>query len=368
MCCVENSIGSMPDEQHQLDQALDNLFQEGTTTETNSENSTEYEEDPNPFDQYMNRGNFLRQLRLLALADEAERAASMNIPSQYPSAMEGEEEKKDCDDDGYPSASTANDEVDDVVDIISSTGEKILRYESFLAHQRYFDDVKHCDIKYMDFGNMFNSVGESCGSLVVEQNKRLGKGGFCWDAGFVLGEHVIANEAEWNTESSMTSVVDLGSGTGLSGLMIAKAAECHVTITDLPEFEELMRSNVDRNFNHGCEVSTDTPRGLGGKGVVTSRTLRWGVEEDYCGAPYDVVIGADIVASLYDPFALAQTLHALSGPKTKIYISGKSRLDKPHEEFDVELSRMFRTVKKITNPDTRMRNPSVFIIFAEGKI
>ena len=72
--------------------------------------------------------------------------------------------------------------------------------------------------------------------------------------------------------------------------------------------------------------------------------------------------------TISDPFALAQTLHALSGPETKIYISGKSRLDKPHEEFDVELSRLFRTVKKFTNHDSRMRNPGVFIIFAEGKI
>ena len=83
-----------------------------------------------------------------------------------------------------------------------------------------------------------------------------------------------------------------------------------------------MRSNVVRNFggdlsgdvndsnrggNSMAERENDpsdfdsTLRTVDGKakGTASSRVLRWGVPEDYEGAPYNVIIGADIVASLY---------------------------------------------------------------------
>ena len=44
--------------------------------------------------------------------------------------------------------------------------------------------------------------------------------------------------------------------------------------------------------------------------IVLCRLLWWGVELNYAGAPYDVVIGPDVVASPYDPVALAQMFHA----------------------------------------------------------
>ena len=197
-------------------------------------------------------------------------------------------------------------------------------------------------------------------------------------------------------------MLELGAGTGLCGIMVAKATNSHVTITDLPELQDLMAENVRRNFGHddvkeeegnvddtndvaAVELSEEERKlithldGTKSKGTVKSRVLRWGNEEDYFlqeddqqqkqgeQQAYDVIIGADIVASLYDPIALAQTLHALCGPTTKIYISSKSRLDKPHEEFDTEMTRLFTKVVKKVCPCSRLKTPNVFIIEAEGK-
>uniref|UniRef100_A0A7S2PVR2 Uncharacterized protein n=1 Tax=Skeletonema marinoi TaxID=267567 RepID=A0A7S2PVR2_9STRA len=357
------------------------------------------EEDETPFEQLMNRGNYLRQLRALALQDEMERRASTLF----------EEEKKEED-----NLDSGEEELCDHVYTISTTsavnnGEKVkvLEYNSYLAHQRYYDDLKHVDITYMDYGVIphrpsTNNTNEQSalegeegsnetdgGRVVIEQRKRLGKGGFCWDAAFVLGEHVIAHEEDWNVDTGRkggASVLELGAGTGLCGIMVGKATKSQVTITDLPELEELMGDNVRRNFGPSEDNDADDlskeERSLithldGGKakGTVTSRVLRWGVEEDYFlnnedkqeEQTYDVIIGADIVASLYDPVALAQTLHALCGPTTKIYISSKSRLDKPHETFDAEMARLFDRVEKKVPPCSRLKNPNVFIIQAEGK-
>lgn len=333
------------------------------------------------FDQLMNRGNYLRQLRMLALADDAERQAERR---EFRSGAFCEEKKEDFDDDDDAASCDQESLLEDEFQVVPSTKDKILNYNSYLAHQRYYDDLKHIDMKYIDYGPLANWKGqEDGGKLVVKQHKPLGKGGICWDAAFMLGEHVISLEDEWNaSESSARSapprVVELGAGTGICGMMVAKATNSHVILTDLPELAELMHDNIQLNFestddddgsssssstNDELQITTSTDKKA--MGTITSRTLCWGVEADYQGT-YDVIIGADIVTSLYDPVALAQTLHALSGPDTRIYLSGKARLDKPHEEFDAALDNLFENVRKV-EPRSRLRSPNVFIIIAEGK-
>ncbi|KAL3776177.1 hypothetical protein ACHAWO_005578 [Cyclotella atomus] len=333
--------------------------------------SFEEGDNPDPFLQQMSRGEYLRQLRMMALQDEMERAQEDEVP----------EEKCDL---HLVAHTDAMEEVQTL-----PTGERMLHYPTYLSHQRYYDDLKHVDMHYINYGligsstkpdaadNEFDreiyrvessndvrnvdvnssihvaptTTQETSGGLIVEQRKSLGKGGFCWDAAFILGEHVIHNENEWNQKK--TTVLELGSGTGLCGLMVAKATDARVTITDLPELLGLMQDNLQRNHPY--------------KSSVEARTLRWSCEEDYNGAPYDVIIGADIVASLYDPVALAGTLHALAGPNTKVYISAKSRLDKPHEEFDEEMERLFERCERVCEPDSRLKNPHVFVMRFEGK-
>ena len=320
------------------------------------------DEDPDPFLQQMNRGEYLRQLRLLALQDEMERSL----------------EETKCDNDAILAPITdinrkkVTQEPMDEVQIVN--GQRILHYDAYLAHQRYYDDLKHIDMHFINYGSFAKlsrvessndvrdmkatttSIGPATnGELIIQQDKSLGKGGFCWDAAFVLGEHVLLHHADWMGRGSRcTRVLELGAGTGLCGLMIAQATDAHVTITDLPELLPLMEGNLRRNF---CE---------GEKERVQARTLRWGCQEDYSDAPYDVILGADIVASLYDPVALAATLYALSGPDTKIYISSKSRLDKPHEEFDMEMKRLFGKVERV-EAESRLKNPDVFVMVFEGK-
>ncbi len=113
----------------------------------------------------------------------------------------------------------------------------------------------------------------------------------------------------------------LGTGMGLCGLMIAlMVLNCTVWLTNLPKLQDLMRLNVERNF--GMLSSS-------GDGIVLCRVLRWGVESDYTGTPYNVLIRANIVPLPYNLVALSQALHALRGPWTRAYVSGKVRLVGP---------------------------------------
>ena len=234
----------------------------------------------------------------------------------------------------------------------------------------------------------------------------------CWDAAFILAEHLIAHPEEWKNSSSIdkpTSLVELGSGTGLAGLMIAKALQCHVRITDLPQLLPLMTRNLIRNFdskhiindvtensppynaknpseqNHNDDefiqeifYSNDEQSATGksnsatisnakhSQGTVSASILRWGVTDD-CKQQYNLVLGADVVASLYDPIALAETMHALCHSTSVVYVSYKGRLTGPHEKFEERLRRLFASVDRI-RPTSRNENPDVWILKATEKI
>jgi hypothetical protein len=189
------------------------------------------------------------------------------------------------------------------------------------------------------------------------------------------------------THNKPTRIVELGAGTGLCGLMLAKAINnnCHVTLTDLPELLPLMQRNVFLNFggNHddsnekyGCLDDTCWKVLLQGRpkqaesssSLVSARVLRWGVEQDYChDEPFDIVLGADVVASLYDPLLLAQTIHSLCHDKSIVYVSYKGRLTGPHEQFQTALSELFEHIEILRPDDCRNRNPDVFILKAMHK-
>lgn len=215
---------------------------------------------------------------------------------------------------------------------------------------------------------------------------------------------MIQHEQEWNHSNSNnntpTFVVELGSGTGLCGCMIAKAVteDCRVQITDLPELLPLMTRNVQRNFdsNHVENDVFDSPKDENfasqtniddeellyelllendtrrttesteyARGTISARVLKWGDSKHY-PQDVDVVLGADVVASLYDPIALAETMHALCHDKSIVYVSFKERLTGPHEQFEERLESLFTTVERI-RPTSRNRNPQVWILKATGK-
>lgn len=205
----------------------------------------------------------------------------------------------------------------------------------------------------------------------------------------------MTNRTEWTRYGSDVSVcanmIELGTGTGLCGLMVAAAVpSAHVFLTDLPELQNLLQRNARRNFanvqsnfkqpDEDVAFSSLSQRDeealwqgrhgtLGNlTGTVTLGVLRWGDDKDMANyPPADVVFGADVVASLYDPVALAQTIYALCRDQNSmVFTSYKARLTGPHQLFNQELARLFEHVEHII-PNSRNKNPDVRIIRASGK-
>ena len=188
----------------------------------------------------------------------------------------------------------------------------------------------------------------------------------------MLGEHIARiTLAKWNGDGQGEAAVaavaapGLPPGKGSWSSRPARGLRPHdVDVSRLhhlahqpARMQDLMCSNVEHNF--GTSLSSGD----------ACHVLRWGIESDYAGAPYDVIIGANVVSLPYDLVVLARRFHTLSGPRTRVYVLGKARLAGPHIAFKGEIVRLFARVPRVAGPRSWIRSLGVFIsCHMDGKI
>lgn len=113
-----------------------------------------------------------------------------------------------------------------------------------------------------------------------------------WEASLHLGSYLLSSHGQDYIRAK--NILELGAGTGFLSLLCAKHLGAqHVTSTDGDEavVEALKENAFLNNLDEGLQMQ--------------SSVLRWGrglrgtwVEEDFEHAPYDTVLGADIVSNL----------------------------------------------------------------------
>lgn len=331
------------------------------TTSSSDEGSVD------PAGKLFDRAIFLRSLREADEAERGEAAAAAALKDASGLARRKDE---------------TGDEISNGGIRLLANGVRVLVYDDYLRDQRYYDDLKHSDCDFIDYGVRGGSQampGQM--PLIIEQEKGMGKGGLCWDAAFVLGEylarrHAVAIAA---APTKKTTLIELGGGTGLCGLFVAQALDhVHVTLTDLAALQPLLLRNVRRNFGVADDTLLDEYYGAARSDPrrprqqprcnVDASVLEWGdrAAEERHGT-FDVVIGADVVASLYDPIQLARTIVRLCHATTVVYISFKERLSAIHRQFEAEMDRLFRETEMV-RPESRNRNPDIRILVARCKL
>ena len=204
---------------------------------------------------------------------------------------------------------------------------------------------------------------------------------FVWDAGYILAQTFLRNyyyqqQQQQQKQKQTTNhqnpqpnntplhIIELGAGTGITSLLIAKsllqnkndtAVSFH--LTDLPELQPLLQQNCVINFPHQTNK-------------VTHGVLEWGSNTNTIPAnTYDVILGADVVTSIYSADKLAHSLYALStNAHTQIYIAYRERVTGMLATFLTRMHTMFAVVDTTTlPPNSTNHNPTVVIVYLTGK-
>ncbi|KDQ06252.1 hypothetical protein BOTBODRAFT_60705 [Botryobasidium botryosum FD-172 SS1] len=158
-----------------------------------------------------------------------------------------------------------------------------------------------------------------------------GCGGVTWPAGEVLSQYIIRRGSLRNK-----TVVELGSGTGLVGL-VAGLLEANVCITDQQQLLDLMLVNVAlNNLSHN----------------VTALELNWGepLPLDLPAQP-DLILAADCV--YFEPAfpLLVQTLSYLCTSSTTEVLFCYKKRRKADRRFFALLKKKFSWIEVTDDPD-----------------
>jgi Lysine methyltransferase len=150
------------------------------------------------------------------------------------------------------------------------------------------------------------------------------------------------------------------------GLILARAfPNARVHLTDLPALQGLLGRNAatTENATFGVlEWGKEPAHDEGGDGTDDGERQR-----QVSAAPkYDVILGADVVAGIYDSSGLAKTIFDLSHDESRIVLSYRERLSGLMDRFEAHLRELFVHVERLP-PDSDNRNPDVFLLWASGK-
>lgn len=165
-----------------------------------------------------------------------------------------------------------------------------------------------------------------------DQNIKDCTGGIIWETAFLLASYLepilLGNSGIPGRSAEWKNVLEVGAGTGLLGLVLAHHG-CNVILTEAPEALHNLETNVSAATGDSCAWE--------GRDMPRAAQLRWERAEDRAqavvakNAPFDLIVGTDVIfaAALVEP--LLQTLHGLSNEDTVVYLCFQERCADAHK-------------------------------------
>uniref|UniRef100_A0A4W3J6W0 Uncharacterized protein n=1 Tax=Callorhinchus milii TaxID=7868 RepID=A0A4W3J6W0_CALMI len=139
--------------------------------------------------------------------------------------------------------------------------------------------------------------------IAITFDSSQGVSGIIWNAGVVLCNYFEKEAIRFSGKK----VIELGSGTGLVGILAALLGG-EVTLTDqayaLPQIEVNVAANIPPSDVRRSTISA----------------LSWGQDQNSFPADYDIILGSELVFHPSSYIPLLQTLLHLSHKETVIYL------------------------------------------------
>jgi predicted nicotinamide N-methyase len=157
---------------------------------------------------------------------------------------------------------------------------------------------------------------------------------FVWDAGYAFLAYL--DENMHGIDFSGKRVLEIGAGTGVAGISLARCFGCEVMLTDYA-FLDLLRHNVQRNCPSKTQVCC----------------LDWTLEmskEVRAFLPADIIVGCDIVYGQANFGALLGTLTSLATDETIILLAlgNERRRTREHVYFLEQAEAHFVVTSRVT--------------------
>ncbi|KAM4723787.1 protein N-lysine methyltransferase METTL21D [Anableps anableps] len=148
-----------------------------------------------------------------------------------------------------------------------------------------------------------------------------------WDAAIVLAKY-LETKAFCDPSAGVNvwcgrTVVELGAGTGVVGLMAATLG-AQVIVTDLEDLQSLLNVNIREN------------QSLIQSGSISAKVLKWGEDvSEFLPSPRYILM-ADCIYYEQSIGPLVETLKQLSGPETSIICCYEQRTEGVNPEVEMK--------------------------------
>ena len=164
-------------------------------------------------------------------------------------------------------------------------------------------------------------------------------GGIVWETAYLLATFLEGRPAN-GLPPAQSSVLELGAGCGLVGLVMAHNGS-NVVCTEAPETMAVLKRNVKAN-----QAAVEAAGGS-----VKAQKLRWEKPKDRAalsGGPFDAIVGTDTVFSADLVAPMLATAATLSHEGTKMWLCFQERCAAAHAELLRLAPRYFNLVEDLS--------------------
>lgn len=183
-------------------------------------------------------------------------------------------------------------------------------------------------------------------SLYTVVDDTLDSGGSIWNGGYYLSKHLLQHT---NMVRDKT-VLELGSGCGLSGIVSSICQATHTVLTDIPEQVPYLQRNVDRNAHL-----------LPGGCTCICAPLEWGAghRNETLPTSYDVILAADVGfdVQLHEP--LVSTLLLYASAATDVYLVEERRWKDVYDWYQEVIAEHFDVIDRFVISKDSCRAPVI---------